>query len=180
MSHAYQPRDTGQLNPNDKWGKYNCSTYSFARQVEYTTLGGIVGVSGALVRALSDEPTPDPDSPGINIHQLVTVAHRLRIEFEDRTGDGWSGVMKALAERRSVFLQLDAAVLPKAIRPWTPRVKPFPHATVIDWKTAAGLHWYDPVTGKDRYVTEAQLRPAAEALLKTIRFAVTRPVPWLE
>lgn len=187
MTHAYQPADRSQLNPNDPYGPTNCTSYSFARQVDYATLGGCI-VSGALVRALSDEPKPDPKSPGLNLDQIVAVAHRLHVEFENRTGDGWAGVLAALRETdakgrrkgRSVLLQLDAAVLPKAIRPWTPKRKPFPHATVIDWETAAGLHWYDPVTGKDQYVTEAQLRPAAEALNKAIYFGVTRPVPWLE
>lgn len=180
MSHAYQPHDTSQLNPNDRYGKYNCTSYSFARQMDYATLGGLVGVTGALVRALSDEPTPDPDSPGLNLDQMEAVAHRLRVEFTNKTGDRWAGVMHALEERRSVLLQLDAAVLPAAIRLWKPKTHPFPHATVIDWKTSAGLHWYDPVTGKDQYVTEAQLRPAAEALRKDVFFGVTREVPWLE
>lgn len=179
MTHAYQPHDRSQLDPDDPFGSTNCTAYSFARQVDYATLGGVV-ISGALVRALSDEPKPDPASPGLNLNQIVAVANRLHVDFENRTGKGWAGVIAALEQRRSVLLQLDAAVLPKAIRPWTPRRSPFPHATVIDWLTAAGLHWYDPVTGKDRYVTEAQLRPAAEALRKSIFFGVTRPVPWLE
>lgn len=180
MAHAYQPRDTSQLNPNDPYGRYNCTAYSLARLIDYTTLGGMVGVTGSLIRALSDEPTPDPNSPGLNLRQCVMVAGRLRVFLEDWTGEGWAGVERALAQRRAVLLQLDAAKLPSAIRPWSPKTVPFPHATTIDWKTAAGYHWYDPVPGKDRYVTQAQIRPAAEALLKTVRFAVTRPVPWLE
>jgi hypothetical protein len=178
VTHAYQPHDRSQLNPNDPFGPTNCTAYSFARQVDYATLGGVV-ISGALVRALSDEPKPDPKSPGLNLTQIVAVAHRLHVEFENRTGQGWAGVDAALEEGRSVLLQLDAAVLPAAIRPWKPKTKPFPHATVIDWHTAPGYHWYDPVTGKDRYVTEAQLRPAAEALRKDVFFGVTRVVPWL-
>lgn len=180
MSHAYQPRDTTQLNPNDPYGPVNCTAYSAARIFDYATLGGLVGVTGQLVRALSDEPTPDPASPGLNLSQIVTVAHRLRVQFEDWSGLLWTGLEAALGQKRAVLLQLDAAVLPKAIRPWTPRRKPFPHATVIDWKTVAGYHWYDPVTGNDRYVTESQLRPAAEALRKSLFFGVSRVVPWLE
>jgi hypothetical protein len=179
MAHAYQPRDRSQLNPADKYGPVNCSAYGFARQVDYATLGGVL-INGSLVRALSDEPIPDPDSPGLNLNQLLKVAAQLHVEYENWTGEGWGGVMEALEQKRSIGLQLDAAVLPRAIRPWTPKRKPFPHFTVIDWKTAAGLHWYDPVTGKDRYVTEAQLRPAAEALKKSVFFGVTRVVPWLE
>lgn len=179
MSHAYQPRDTSQLNPNDKYGPVNCTAYSASRIFDYETLGGIA-TTGALVRALSDEPVPDPTSPGLNLDQIVAVAHRLRVEFENWTDKGWSGVIAALEQRRPVLLQLDAAVLPSAIRPWTPKRKPFPHATVIDWQTSAGLHWYDPVPGKDRYVTEAQLRPAAEALRRGIFFGVGRVTPWLE
>lgn len=179
MSHAYQPLDRSQLNPNDPYGGVNCSAYSFARQVDYTTHGGVI-VAGSLIRALSDEAKPNPTSPGLNLTQLVAVAHRLHVEFENRTGTGWAGVIKALDERRSVLLQLDASKLPQAIRPWLPSYSPFPHATVIDWKTTAGLHWYDPVTGKDQYATEAQLRPAAEALRKSVFFGVTRQVPWLE
>lgn len=180
MSHAYQPIDTTQLNAADKWGKYNCSAYSLARLLDYATLGGLVGVTGSLVRALSDEPTPKPDSPGLSIPQMVAVAHRLRVELTDKTGSGWGNVIRALEERRAVFLQLDAALLPVEIRPWKVRIKPFPHAVVLDWKTPAGIHYYDPVLGTDRYVTVGQLQPAAEGLLHTVRFAVTRVVPWLE
>lgn len=179
MAHAYQPKDTTQLNPNDPYGRYNCTAYSMARVVDYATLGGLKGITGSLIRALSDEPIPDEESPGLNLIQMEKVAHQLRVSFEDWTGRGWGGLELALSQKRAVLLQLDAAKLPVAIRPWTPRFKPFPHATVVDWKTAPGYHWYDPVTGRDRYVTEAQLRPAAEALLKGLRFGVTRPVPWL-
>jgi hypothetical protein len=179
MAHAYRAADVRQINPSDPWGRYNCTAYSLARLLDYATLGGLVGVSGGLVRALSDEPTPDKGSPGLNIPQMVAVAHRLHVELVDRTGAGWAALMRYLQERRAILLQLDAFQYPPELQTYRIAVDPFPHAVALEWITSAGISLYDPMVGKERYVTEAQIKPAALALYPRVRFATTRVVPWL-
>jgi hypothetical protein len=182
MAHAYRVTpDDKQINPKDRYGRYNCTAYSLARILNYVTLGAFSPrITGALVRALSDEPTPDPASPGLNLPQMVTVAKRLRVELTDKTNDrlGWAGVMTALRERRPVLLQIDAFYYPKRLKKYTIR-KSLPHAVVLEWVTKAGISLYDPMVGTEYYVTEAEIRPAAEKYFKTIRFAVGRVTPWL-
>jgi hypothetical protein len=46
--------------------------------VDYATLGGTV-ITGAELRALTDEAKPDPSSPGLTIPQVVAAARLLHV-----------------------------------------------------------------------------------------------------
>lgn len=85
---VYRPAHQRQLVSSDPYGKYNCSAYSAAMAFDRHTLGGLI-VTGKDVRALSNEPTPDSSSPGLNLKQLVDVSRRLRVPLNYRVGKSW-------------------------------------------------------------------------------------------
>lgn len=82
-----------------------CTDTSFAMLVDATTLGGMK-VTETTVRTLSDERYPDPNSPGLNLRQLVDVSNKLRVTFIDRTGHSPTQVRKDLDDERRLVVQL--------------------------------------------------------------------------
>ena len=82
-----------------------CTDTSFAMGVDATTLGGLV-VTERIVRGLSDESNPDPNSPGLNLDQLDAVARKLRIDFDVRTRAGWGSLVTELDWNAAVVAQL--------------------------------------------------------------------------
>lgn len=108
MSFIYKPRHQYQLRPGSApTGGYDCTAYAAAMAIDRHTMGG-VRVTGRQVRLASNEPTPDPDSPGLNIPQIIQVAATWHVELIDRRGAPWSAVLTALREGRGVILQGDA------------------------------------------------------------------------
>ena len=88
---SFRPRFQTQRNASDPHGMVNCSAYSLAMGVEFATCGNLT-ITGRGVRELSNEPDPDPGSPGMNIKQLVAVAAKLRCPIVDQTGKKWTDV----------------------------------------------------------------------------------------
>lgn len=81
-----------------------CTDTSFAMGVDAVTFGGCL-VNEAIVRGLSNEAHPDPNSPGLNQSQLVAVADKLHIEYEKRTGDSAANVRTYLDQNRRLVIQ---------------------------------------------------------------------------
>ena len=112
MSFIYKPRFQYQLAPGSApTGGYDCTAYSAAMSIDRATMGGVV-VTGRQVRLASDEPYPDPHSPGLNLRQVEAVANRWHVELDNRTGAPWSAVIGMLQNGRGVILQGDADQLP--------------------------------------------------------------------
>ena len=57
-------------------GPYDCSAWSSAWIVDAHTKGG-TKVTGRAIRLASDEPRPDPASPGLNLPQTDNAVYRL-------------------------------------------------------------------------------------------------------
>jgi len=82
-----------------------CTETSFAMAGNAQACGGIK-LNEVLVRSLSDEARPDPDSPGLNQDQLVAVARKLHFPYSKGTGDPFASVLVRLGEGRRVVAQL--------------------------------------------------------------------------
>lgn len=103
---AIYHRHMTQRVPSDPNWAVNCTAYCGAMLADDSTLGGLLGITGKLIRAKSSEPDPDPGSPGLNILQVRSVLTGLRIPTQDMTGSPRGDVLEALEEGRRVLLQL--------------------------------------------------------------------------
>ncbi len=189
VAKLYRAPHLKQLVSSDPYGKYNCSAVCLARAVNAATLGGLK-ISGKEVRAMSDEPVPDPHSPGLNIQQLVNVSKKLRVPIIDRTGGTWADVVAVLdtaGPGRRVIAQIEYAKL------GTDRCQAggdFGHALTLDAirsrggqsetlasdPLCSGLKWY-----RSAVIRDAMLAFAVNTGLTggRLRWAVTREIPLL-
>jgi len=99
VTTRYEPANQWQGNPADADGFKSCGAYSFAVCTDAASLGGVIP-TGHQVRALTNEPTPDPNDPGLTISQLIVAVRRYGMVMEDRTGKTWAGVMADLRAER--------------------------------------------------------------------------------
>lgn len=95
--------DYWQLQQGDKYGGYNCSAYVLAAGLK---LFGIT-TTGARVRALSDEPIPNWDSPGLRHEQLHDVAAKYGVHLDVRYGLAWEEVLEVRAAGHPICLGLN-------------------------------------------------------------------------
>lgn len=171
-----------QINPGDPYGKFNCSAYCLALLITNVTAGG-VSIDGETVRKMSNEPKPDPKSPGLNIAQLDAVAAKLLVHFYDKTGGSWANVMSYVSSR-DVLVQVDYASLGQY------RAQPggdFGHALLLLGRrvtpTGAEVYVYDPLRPKYIWIPASVVERAAVKFARDtqqvqgIRFAVGNPVP---
>lgn len=152
-----------------------CTDTAFAMAVDAATLGGVI-VTESQVRKLSTEPVPDPESPGLNLGQLVGVAGKLRIGFADRTGDPWGDLVRELDRNARVVLQL-----------WYPGIggPAIGHAVYVEQVRDSRMRLVDPMQGRYAWMGEARVHKAARAfaertgLATGVRWGVTRRTPWI-
>lgn len=178
----YRPTGQKQLNPTDPIGKYSCGAYATAVLVDYATIGGVL-VSGKYVRSLTNEPVPDPASPGLSIPQLVAAAKKMNVELTDRSGQTWSSMVDSLRGGRGVLFNVLYEALPVELRAQlSPAVGGHAMAaTQLDTEQTRALV-YDPLRGKPLWMSLASLSVASVAWAKRIGsggviYATTRVVP---
>lgn len=181
MTTIYKPKHQRQLAPGTgPTGKYDCSAYSAAMAIDRATLGGTL-VTGKQVRLASNEPIPDPDSPGLNLPQVVNVAFRWHVDLVNRTGAPWAAVMAALREGRGVILQGDADQLGTHT---CQASFTGDHAVYVNHISGDGdLYWQDPLCAAGKEIPEKVARAYAEKFARTVGrypgvlFATTRATP---
>lgn len=181
MAIIYRPKHQRQLSPGTgPTGRFDCTAYAAAMAIDRATLGGTI-VSGKQVRLASNEPIPDPKSPGLNLPQVVAVAFRWHVELESRVGAPWSAVMAALREGRGVILQGDADQV-GAYNCQTGFAGD--HAVYVNHISGDGdLFWQDPLCKAGKEIPEAVARAYAEKFARTVGkypgllFATTRITP---
>jgi hypothetical protein len=105
VATIYRPKHQRQINPNDPYGKYNCTAYAAAIAVDRATIGGCL-ITGKEVRANSTEPKPSPRSPGLNLVQGVGGAFRATHVGMQVRRISWSAMLVYL-KNRGVILQGD-------------------------------------------------------------------------
>jgi hypothetical protein len=183
MSYIYKPRHQYQLNPSaGPTGGYDCTAYAAAMAVDRASLGGTL-VTGRQVRLASDEPIPDPHSPGLNLRQVIRVADGWHVELINRTRGPWASVMDALREGRGVELQGDYDQIPAGFSGQAGFKGD--HAVYVNHVTGDGdLYWMDPLRQKGAIeIPEKVARAYAEKLARAagiwpgLFFATTRITP---
>ncbi len=183
MSFIYKPRHQYQLGPGSgPTGGYDCTAYAAAVAIDRATMGGIQ-VTGRQVRLASDEPYPDPHSPGLNLVQVGVVAAKWHVDLINRGGAPWSAVMAMLKAGRGVVLQGDYDQIPAGFSGQLSFKGD--HAVYINHVTGDGdLYWLDPLrkTGAIE-IPETVARAYAEKLGRTwgiypgVGVAMTRITP---
>lgn len=177
----YIPRHQTQVNAADPNGRYNCTAYAAAMAIDAATLGGCVP-SGANVRALSDEPVPSPQSPGLNVPQVCAVAARLHVTLTDRSGFGVQRLVEWVEAGHAAVVQVDRTTLGNYLCSASIDV---PHAVlVLDFSPGRSSLVFDPLCTAPKWVPPDVLQQAAvdfgaQTGLRegAIRFAVTRHIP---
>ena len=179
----YHVHMTQRISSDPHW-QVNCTAYCGAMAINDATLGG-VSINGRLVRAYSNEPNPDPGSPGLNLTQIENVAwDRFRVKITDRQGDTWSDVKHALVEGRRVILQLSYKEL-GGYR--CQSGGDFPHAVLLCRPAEADgfIRASDPLCKTSHRYSGEVLQDAAQKFARNtgvssgLRWAMTRPIPLL-
>jgi hypothetical protein len=182
VGFIYKPQHKRQLGPGSgPTGKYDCTAWSAAMAIDRATLGG-TDVTGRQVRLASNEPYPDPDSPGLHLGQVVDVAFKWHVDLENRSGAPWSAVLQALKAGRGVILQGDYDQLVGFSCQATFKGD---HAVYVNHITGDDdLYWMDPLCpGPNANMKVTIARKYAEKFAKSrgvypgILFATTRRTP---
>jgi hypothetical protein len=135
-----------------------CTETVFAMFADAVTLGG-VRLSEGRVRLMSNEPVPDPGSPGLNLGQMDAVAAKLGIGYANRTGkgDSWADIVARLNENRrvqvSVWIGVNHSELLQAVR-----ARPGAPGGFEVLKN-------DPLKGKAEWVVDDTIRAQAQAFV---------------
>lgn len=181
---SYWHRHMTQRVSSDPHWRENCTAYSAAMLINDATLGGEYQVTGANVRKYSDEPTPDPGSPGLNIPQIINVARdRYKVLLANRIGNGWNELLHELqaGPGRRILIQVEYAPL-AGYR--CQANGDFPHAMCVVRSSPNALLVSDPLCTAAKWIPKANVHAAMSALAKTtghgsdyLWWAMTRPIP---
>jgi hypothetical protein len=100
--------DYYQLQQGDPNGSVNCAANVLAAGL-YIDSCGAIRTTGRLVRALSDEPIPDPASPGLRHEQLADVAAKYNVGLDVHRGMQYDDVEDIVASGYTVALAVNYA-----------------------------------------------------------------------
>jgi len=183
MSTAYHRHMTQRVSSDPHW-RVNCMAYAGAMVINDATLGGEFGVTGQNVRKYSDEPNPDPGSPGLNIQQIVNVARdRYRVNLANRIGNDWNTMLHELqsGSGRRIFAAIEYKEL------GDDRCQAggdFAHAIVIVRSSPNALLVSDPLCSTAKWISKTRVNAAMVAMAKTtghgpgyLWWGMTRPIP---
>ncbi len=88
MTYLPHVLDYQQLPLGGPTGKYDCTAWMAAWLTDAHT-SGATKITGRQVRLASNEPVPDPDSPGLNLGQVDTATRKLtggKVDLDTRIG----------------------------------------------------------------------------------------------
>jgi hypothetical protein len=108
----YLPRFQAQ-NPaisHDPNGWVNCTAYAAAMAADFDTCGKVY-MTGQRVRALSDERTPDPRSPGLNLAQVDDALRRMGVDLDTRYRLPWDTFAARINAGQGAVLQINTRPL---------------------------------------------------------------------
>lgn len=179
------PRLQLQLNPIDPFGRFNCTAYSAAMAADADSRGAFVP-TGRDVRYQSDEPSPDPDSPGLNLQQVDVALFKMsggRVNLDVHpTGSPWSVVPDALRAGKWAILSVHRGVQVNAGLGFSSTFRGG-HAELAGYDQNKHLPGYfDPLVGHFIYCSWAILESACKAFMVTngpgygAYYALTRDV----
>jgi hypothetical protein len=162
----YHPTHQAQLEY--KWGgKYggaNCTPCSAGMTGQAHTCGALL-FTGAQIRAASNEPIPDPKSPGLNLGQVDEALFKLSkgaIDLDTHYRYDFDDVRKRVTAGAQAILQIQRSVLVKRGEAYG-NTFAGGHAITIG-VDSIGVWFDDPLTGR-HYTSWATLEAAAGALV---------------
>lgn len=95
----------------EKYGGVNCTAVATARAIDWATQGK-TQVTGAMVRAQTNEPIPDPASPGLNLVQVAAAARHWSVFLDVRIGSRsvpWAEYERRRKAGQGAILQVNYA-----------------------------------------------------------------------
>jgi len=105
---GYLPAFQGQ-NPgfqNDAHGWDNCTAYAAGMAADFDSCG-TKHLTGKQIRALSNEPVPDPKSPGLSLRQIDDALNRRGVDLETRYTLSWADFARKIDKGEGAVLQLE-------------------------------------------------------------------------
>lgn len=89
----------------DRYGWYDCTAFSGAMAAAFDSCGD-VKLTGGQIRAESNEPRPDPRSPGLALSQVADVLSDHGVELDIRYAYPWAKFRRRINEGQGAILQL--------------------------------------------------------------------------
>ena len=177
---VYHKHMTQRVAADPHW-QVNCTAYTGAMLINDSVLGGLEGINGRLVRALSSEPTPDPASPGLNVIQIDAVCKRLRVPFYDKTGESWTKLKNYVGREgasRCILAVYYDVMQEKAPGLVCQRTGSFSHSILVINVNNGVVHASDPLCAVTKDYPEAVIRAAAiKQADGGLFFGISRTVP---
>lgn len=102
---GYLPRFQPQLVASDPYGGVNCLAYAGAMAGDFDTCGA-VHLTGEQVRQLTNEPRPDPKSPGLTLSQIDAALNRYGVDLEVRYRLPWDDFVRKVNKGEGAVLQV--------------------------------------------------------------------------
>lgn len=87
----------------DKYGWENCAAYVGGYSADYSTCG-IKQPTGAYIRSLTNEPIPDPRSPGLDVYQVRDALAKIGVTVTPFLRATWAEVIGWWEEGRYISL----------------------------------------------------------------------------
>lgn len=167
-------RDQLRYAEGGKYGGVNCTPVSFARALDAGTCGQ-ERFTGAQIRAASNEPIPDPKSPGLNLDQGDAAVFKLTtgdVNFDTRHGYDVDLAYHRIIDGQPAVIQYQRS---KQIALGHGNGNRFPggHAASVD--SVNGLHLDDPLTSRFA-ITYAEFRQLCGSLVLTWSDGHTGPL----
>lgn len=161
MAVLYRPQAQFQGIPTDADGWKSCTAYAAAMGVDAVTAGSVVP-TGHQVRALTDEPVPEPGDPGLRLDQVRVACARFGMKYLERRTP-WESVPVALRDRRWIVATLWYPDLGEYVSQKPPNA--FGHAVGLMAIDSIGQNTllYDPLAKRARWVPLATVRRAMES-----------------
>lgn len=104
---TYREPFGSQLKQGGATGGVDCTCWAARAAIAHATCGAVI-VSGRTVRLQSDEPIPDPRSPGLNLQQVADVALKHGVYLEVHIGYyalTWKEYEAARSDGRGAIVQ---------------------------------------------------------------------------
>jgi hypothetical protein len=107
---SYLPAFQAQ-NPaisHDRYGWVDCGAFAGAMAAAFDTCGG-VALTGAQVRHDTNEPVPDPQSPGLSLAQVHAALAKHGVDLDVRYRMPWADFAKAIDSGHGAMLEVGYA-----------------------------------------------------------------------
>lgn len=156
MTYYPDPLRYQQIDNGDPFGPFDCTAWAAAFDVDAHT-EGTFKTTGTAIRRHSNEATPDPRSPGLNLDQVdeaVNIITKGKVDFDTHWGLDIDIVQHRIIDGRYAELQVNRGVLVDAGYGGDSGFRGG-HAISVSWRVGAPVI-FDPLV---RHVMRASWTP---------------------